>query len=109
MRTPYPFGASLGLISGICGGRKKKQDKRRRRLRPVTTARSAGSYGGLGCIKSGVKIRAELSSLRSLFQRGYCRKENQGVTQGICTAFCGFGFAVLEKVPSRTAVLMTKR
>ena len=24
---PYPFGASLGLILGICGGRKKKQEK----------------------------------------------------------------------------------
>lgn len=60
----------------------------------------------VGALGSGSNI---ISSLRSLFQRGYCRKENQGVTQGICTAFCGFGFAVLEKVPSRTAVLMTKR
>ena len=48
MRTPYPFGASLGLISGICGGRKEKQDKgqaSKLSLCPVTSARSAGSYG----------------------------------------------------------------
>ena len=45
---PYLFGASLGLISGICGGRKKKQDKGQASklpLCPVKTARSAGSYG----------------------------------------------------------------
>ena len=38
----------LGLVSGICGGRKKKQDKGQASkppLCPVTTARSAGSYG----------------------------------------------------------------
>ena len=54
---PYLFGASLGLISGICGGRKKKQEfaederKSRRKNRrfcsagSLTTARSAGSCG----------------------------------------------------------------
>ena len=40
----------LGLVSGICGGRKKKQNKRQASklpLCPVTTARSAGSCGVL--------------------------------------------------------------
>ena len=38
----------LGLVSGICGGRKKKQEKGQASklpLCPVTSARSAGSYG----------------------------------------------------------------
>ena len=40
--------------------RKEKQDKNRGRqwlLRPVTSPRSAGRYGVLRCIKSGVKNR----------------------------------------------------
>ena len=55
----------LGLVSGICGGRKKKQDKRRGRrwrLRPVTSARSAGSYGDFYvAVKWGQKQQAGIT------------------------------------------------
>ena len=54
----------LGLVSGICGGRKKKQDKGQASklpLCPVTTARSAGSYGDFYvAVKWGQKQRAGL-------------------------------------------------
>ena len=62
---PYPFGASLGLILGICGGRKKKQDKGQASklpLCPVTTARSAGSYGDFYvAVKWGQKQQAGIT------------------------------------------------
>ena len=67
----------------LCGGRKEKQDKRRGRrwrLRPVTSARSAGSYGGFGCIKSGVKNRRRVSRLWSQSPNSYCHNEKIGVT-----------------------------
>ncbi len=67
----------------LCGGRKEKQDKRRGRrwrLRPVTSARSAGSYGGFGCIKSGVKNRRRVSRLWSQSPNSYCHHEKRGVT-----------------------------
>ena len=66
-------------------GRKEKRDKSRGRrchLRPVTSSRSAGRYGVLRCIKSGVKIPAVLSPLRSRSQKGYSRKKKTGVTHG---------------------------
>ena len=55
----------LGLVSGICGGRKKKQDKGQASklpLCPVTTARSAGSYGDFYvAVKWGQKQQAGIT------------------------------------------------
>ena len=55
----------LSLVSGICGGRKKKQDKGQASkppLCPVTTARSAGSYGDFYvAVKWGQKQQAGIT------------------------------------------------
>ena len=44
-----------------------------------TSARSAGSCGAFAGIGNGVKIRAVISSLRSLSPKAYCHKEKTGV------------------------------
>ena len=44
--------------------------------------RCAGRYGVLRCIKSGVKIPAVLSPLRSQSPNSYCYNEKIGVTHG---------------------------
>src|SRR5699024_11080719 len=59
----------------------KEQDKsrgRRWRLRPVTSPRSAGRYGVLRCIKSGVKNRQRGSRLWSQSPNPYCHNEKTG-------------------------------
>ena len=63
-------------------GRKEKQDKNRGHrwlFRPVTSPRSAGRYGVLRCIKSGVKNRRQGSHLRSQSPNSYCHNEKIGV------------------------------
>ena len=58
------------------------QDKSRGRqwlLRPVTSPRSAGRYGVLRCIKSGIKIRPVLSPLRSRTRNTYCHNKKTEV------------------------------
>ena len=63
-------------------GRKKKQDKRRGRKRPLSEAllpavrAVAGAFAGIG---NGVKIRAVISSLRSQSPKAYCHKEKTEV------------------------------
>ena len=48
-----------------------------------TSARSAGSCGGFAGIGNGVKLRAVISSLRSLSPKAYCHKaKKQGSTPG---------------------------
>ena len=90
-RVPSPCGPVVGDAAAQdfrpfwngTEGRKEKQDKgrgRRWRLRPVTSARSAGSYGGFGCIKSGVKNRQRGSRLWSQSPNSYCHNEKIGVT-----------------------------
>ena len=97
-QSPCPLPAGSGRRGPVVGGaaaqgfrpflhgtegRKKKQDKDRGRrwlLRPVTSARSAGSYRGFGCIKSGVKNRQRGSRLWSQSPNSYCHNEKTGVT-----------------------------
>ena len=68
---------------GACDDDKPDKGRGRRcHLQPVTSARSAGRYGVLRCIKSGVKIPAVLSPLRSRSQKGYSRKKKTGGTHG---------------------------
>ena len=81
-----PETAERGILifRPLFGGQKEKQDKgrgRRWRLRPVTSPRSAGRYGVLRCIKSGVKNSRRGSRLRSQSPRGYCHNEKTGVTR----------------------------
>ena len=98
----------LGQFHGPYRGRKEKQDKgrgRRGRLRPVTSARSAGSYGGFGCIKSGVKIRSVLSLGRSLSPNAYCHNKKTGVTR---VSFAARDILFGLDAPSRFASHETK-
>ena len=68
---------------GACDDDKPDKSRGRRWLpRPVTSSRSAGRYRVLRCIKSGVKIPAVLSLLRSRSQKGYSRKKKTGATHG---------------------------
>ena len=68
---------------GACDDDKPDKSRGRRwLLRPVTSSRSAGRYGVLRCIKSGVKIPAVLSPLRSRSPNSYCHNEKIGVTHG---------------------------
>ena len=94
----------LGLVSGICGGRKKKQDKGQASklpLCPVTTARSAGSYGDFYvAVKWGQKQRAGLI-FGVTFPECLEAWPKADVTQGICTAFCCFATQFRQELPLR--------
>ena len=77
----------LGLVSGICGGRKKKQDKGQASkppLCPVTSARSAGSYGGFsGDRKWGQKQTAGISFRVTFPESLETRRKSRGHTGDI--------------------------
>ena len=72
----------LGRFPGADGGRKLRQDKEQASsatLCSVTSARSAGSYGGFRAFQSGVKIEGVLSLLRSSSPNAYTHKKKVGV------------------------------
>ena len=76
--------AQFGPLSEV-PPRKKKQDKRRGRKRPLSEAllpavrAVTGAFAGIG---NGVKIRAVISSLRSQSPKAYSHKEKTGVNPG---------------------------
>ena len=74
--------ADLSEFRSADGGQKVKQDKEQASsVAPcsVTSARSAGSYGGFRAFQSGVKIEGVLSLLRSSSPRAYSYKKKVGV------------------------------
>ena len=76
----------LGRFPGADGGRKLRQDKEQASsVTPcsVTSARSAGSYGGFRAFQSGVKIEGVLSLLRSSSPKAYSHKKRIGVMPDI--------------------------
>ena len=91
-QSPCPtwgFQGGFGPISGQASGRgprgDEEQDKRRGRrwrLRPVTSARSAGSYRNFPDDRKWGQNSQRESRLRSLSQNTYCHNKKQGARPG---------------------------
>ncbi len=84
----------LGRFPTTCGGRKVKRDKEQASnvtLCSVTSARSAGSYGGFQGVPKRVKIEGVISLLRSVSLKAYSHKKKVGVMPDIDADFAGKG------------------
>lgn len=82
--VPGHFGTEVSPSRPLFGGRKEKQDKgrgRRWRLRPVTTARSAGSYGEFPVYqKWGQNPACDISSAVTIPKHLLPQQKNRGHT-----------------------------
>ena len=93
----------LGRFPGADGGRKLRQDKEQASsatLCSVTSARSAGSYGGVRVYPNGVKIERMILLLRSLSPKAYSCKKIMGVMPDIGADFKGIGEFINHLAPS---------
>ena len=96
--------ADLSEFRSADGGQKVKQDKEQASsVAPcsVTSARSAGSYGGFRAFQSGVKIEGVLSLLRSLSPRAYSYRKKVGVMPRKRCYFEQKGHLLLCRTPER--------